>query len=43
MAKVSTHISGESHEERLGEVDAEVVVQLLLKRYLALLWGKGQR
>lgn len=44
----TTHVSGEGDEERPGEVDAEVVVQLLLKRHLALLWreeggGGGQR
>lgn len=37
----STHIPGERHEVRSGEVDAEVLVQLLLERHLILLWGEG--
>lgn len=39
----TTHVSGEGDEELPGEVDAEVVVQLLLKRHLALLWGGGEK
>lgn len=38
----TTHVSGEGDEERPGEVDAEVVVQLLLKRHLALLLRGGK-
>lgn len=37
----TTHVSGEGDEERPGEEDADVVVELLLKRHLALLWGRG--
>lgn len=35
-----THISSKCDEVRSGEVDAEVVVQLLFKHHLTVLWNK---